>query len=86
MSSKLQRGLQAKYNLTHHLNAHARDRWRNRGRVGSGGKDSNRSATGSCHQNWSGVTGGEFDKTNQNIKMDTVHYMETKPDVMTQWN
>ena len=23
----------------------------------------------------------EFDKTNQNIKMDTVHYMETQPDL-----
>ena len=27
---------------------------------------------------FSGVTGSvEFDKTNQNIKMDTIHYMET---------
>jgi len=33
-------------------------------------------------KNFSGVTGSvEFDKTNQNIKMDTVHYMETKPDL-----
>jgi branched-chain amino acid transport system substrate-binding protein len=32
-----------------------------------------------------GVTGSvEFDKTNQNIKMDTIHYMETKPDLS--WN
>jgi len=29
-----------------------------------------------------GVTGSvEFDKTNQNIKMDTIHYMETLPDL-----
>ena len=34
---------------------------------------------------FSGVTGSvEFDKTNQNIKMDTIHYMETKPDLS--WN
>ena len=33
-------------------------------------------------KNFSGVTGSvEFDKTNQNIKMDTVHYMETLPDL-----
>jgi branched-chain amino acid transport system substrate-binding protein len=32
-------------------------------------------------KNFSGVTGSvEFDKTNQNIKMDTIHYMETLPD------
>jgi branched-chain amino acid transport system substrate-binding protein len=31
---------------------------------------------------FSGVTGSvEFDKTNQNEKMDTVHYMETLPDL-----
>jgi branched-chain amino acid transport system substrate-binding protein len=31
---------------------------------------------------FSGVTGSvEFDKTNQNIKMDTIHYMETLPDL-----
>src|SRR3954463_7559049 len=36
-------------------------------------------------KNFSGVTGSvEFDKNNQNIKMDTVHYMETKPDLS--WN
>ena len=37
-----------------------------------------------------GVTGSvEFDKTNQNTKMDTVHYMETKPDMSwtsLKWN
>ena len=36
-------------------------------------------------KDFSGVTGSvEFDKTNQNIKMDTIHYMETKPDLS--WN
>src|SRR5262252_1852065 len=31
---------------------------------------------------FSGVTGSvEFDKSNQNIKMDTIHYMETLPDL-----
>jgi hypothetical protein len=28
------------------------------------------------------VTGSvEFDKSNQNVKMDTIHYMETLPDL-----
>jgi branched-chain amino acid transport system substrate-binding protein len=39
---------------------------------------------------FSGVTGSvEFDKTNQNDKMDTVHYMETLPDLSwkaLKWN
>jgi len=31
---------------------------------------------------FSGVTGSvEFDQSNQNIKMDTIHYMETLPDL-----
>jgi branched-chain amino acid transport system substrate-binding protein len=37
-----------------------------------------------------GVTGSvEFDKNNQNIKMDTIHYMETRPDLSwtsLKWN
>jgi len=41
-------------------------------------------------KNFSGVTGSaEFDKTNQNVKMDTVHYMETQPDLSwkaLKWN
>ena len=41
-------------------------------------------------KNYSGVTGSvEFDKSNQNIKMDTIHYMETKPDMSwtsLKWN
>jgi branched-chain amino acid transport system substrate-binding protein len=33
-------------------------------------------------KNFSGVTGSvEFDKNNQNTKMDTIHYMETQPDL-----
>jgi branched-chain amino acid transport system substrate-binding protein len=36
-------------------------------------------------KDFKGVTGSvEFDKTNQNIKMDTIHYMETRPDLS--WN
>ena len=36
-------------------------------------------------KDFKGVTGSvEFDKSNQNIKMDTIHYMETKPDLS--WN
>jgi branched-chain amino acid transport system substrate-binding protein len=41
-------------------------------------------------KNFSGVTGSvEFDKTNQNVKMDTIHYMETNPDLSwtsLKWN
>ena len=41
-------------------------------------------------RSFSGVTGSvEFDKTNQNVKMDTVHYMETLPDLSwkaLKWN
>jgi ABC-type branched-subunit amino acid transport system substrate-binding protein len=41
-------------------------------------------------KDFSGVTGSvTFDKTNQNIKMDTVHYMQTKPDLSWEslkWN
>jgi branched-chain amino acid transport system substrate-binding protein len=51
--------------------------------VRRGGKDSQ-----SIHdvmaatKGFSGVTGSvEFDKTRQNIKMDTIHYMETLPDL-----
>src|SRR3954463_2524680 len=36
-------------------------------------------------KDFKGVTGSvEFDKSNQNTKMDTIHYMETKPDLS--WN
>jgi hypothetical protein len=41
-------------------------------------------------KDFSGITGSvEFDKTNQNIKMDTVHYMETMQDLSwkaLKWN
>jgi branched-chain amino acid transport system substrate-binding protein len=33
-------------------------------------------------KSFSGVTGSvTFDKTNQNVSMDTIHYMETLPDL-----
>jgi ABC-type branched-subunit amino acid transport system substrate-binding protein len=36
-------------------------------------------------KDFKGVTGSvAFDKNNQNIKMDTIHYMETRPDLS--WN
>jgi branched-chain amino acid transport system substrate-binding protein len=41
-------------------------------------------------KNFSGVTGSvEFDKANQNIRMDTIHYMKTEPDLSwksLKWN
>jgi branched-chain amino acid transport system substrate-binding protein len=51
--------------------------------VRRGGKDpqSIRDAMAAT-KNFSGVTGSvEFDKSNQNVKMDTIHYMETLPDL-----
>src|SRR5207247_6176366 len=79
------RSFKAKY--THeptHINAHAFDQ------IGviadvvrRGGKDSQsiRDIMATT-KNFSGVTGSvEFDKTNQNTKMDTIHYMETLPDL-----
>jgi branched-chain amino acid transport system substrate-binding protein len=79
------RSFKAKYNQEPtHINAHAFDQ------IGviadvvrRGGKDSQSirdimAAT----KNFSGVTGSvEFDKSNQNIRMDTIHYMETLPDL-----
>src|SRR3954470_8125174 len=70
-----------------HLNAHAYDQiMLIADVVKRGGKDAQSirdimAAT----KDFSGVTGSvEFDKNNQNIKMDTIHYMETKPDLS--WN
>ena len=41
-------------------------------------------------KSFSGVTGNvEFDTTNQNVRMDTIHYMETLPDLSwkaLKWN
>jgi branched-chain amino acid transport system substrate-binding protein len=75
----------AKYNQDPtHINAHAYDQILVIADVvRRGGKDAQSirdimAAT----KNFSGVTGSvEFDKTNQNTKMDTIHYMETLPDL-----
>jgi branched-chain amino acid transport system substrate-binding protein len=83
----------AKYNADPtHLNAHAYDQiMLIADVVKRGGKDAQSIRDGlAATKNWSGVTGSvEFDKTNQNTKMDTVHYMETKPDMSwtsLKWN
>ena len=79
------RAFKAKYNQDPtHLNAHAYDQiMLIADVVRRGGKDAQsiRDAMAAT-KNFSGVTGSvEFDKTNQNIKMDTIHYMETLPDL-----
>src|SRR6476469_920658 len=79
------RSFKAKYGQEPtHINAHAFDQILVvADAIRRGGKDSQSirdimAAT----KDFSGVTGGvEFDKTNQNIKMDTIHYMETLPDL-----
>jgi branched-chain amino acid transport system substrate-binding protein len=79
------RSFKAKYNQDPtHINAHAFDQILVIADVvRRGGKDAQSirdlmAAT----KDFSGVTGSvEFDKTNQNIKMDTIHYMETLPDL-----
>jgi len=83
----------AKYNADPtHLNAHAYDQiMLIADVVKRGGKDAQSIRDGlAATKNYSGVTGSvEFDKTNQNTKMDTVHYMETKPDMSwtsLKWN
>jgi branched-chain amino acid transport system substrate-binding protein len=83
----------AKYNADPtHLNAHAYDQiMLIADVVKRGGKDAQSIRDGlAATKNYTGVTGSvEFDKTNQNVKMDTVHYMETKPDMSwtsLKWN
>ena len=83
----------AKYNADPtHLNAHAYDQiMLIADVVKRGGKDPQTIRDGlAATKSYSGVTGSvEFDKTNQNIKMDTIHYMETKPDMSwtsLKWN
>ena len=75
----------AKYNQDPtHINAHAYDQvMLIADVVRRGGKDAQSIRDGlAATKNFSGVTGSvEFDKTNQNIKMDTIHYMETQPDL-----
>jgi branched-chain amino acid transport system substrate-binding protein len=75
-----------------HLNAHAYDQiMLIADVVKRGGKDPQSIRdTLAATKDFSGVTGSvEFDKTNQNVKMDTIHYMETKPDLSwtsLKWN
>src|SRR6202011_4360688 len=87
------RAFRAKYNQEPtHLNAHAYDQIMVvADAVRRGGKDpqSIRDALAAT-KDFHGVTGSvEFDKHNQNIRMDTIHYMETLPDLSWQalaWN
>src|SRR6266478_3630028 len=79
------RSFKAKYNQEPtHINAHAFDQILVVADViRRGGKDSQsiRDIMATT-KDFSGVTGSvEFDKTNQNTKMDTIHYMETLPDL-----
>ena len=70
-----------------HLNAHAYDQiMLIADVVKRGGKDAQSIRdTLAATKDFKGVTGSvEFDKNNQNTKMDTIHYMETKPDLS--WN
>ena len=79
------RAFKAKYNQEPtHLNAHAYDQIiLIADVVRRGGKDSQSIRdTLAATKNFSGVTGSvEFDAHNQNIRMDTIHYMETLPDL-----
>jgi len=83
----------AKYNEDPtHLNAHAYDQiMLIADVVRRGGHDAQSIREGlAATKDFSGVTGSVvFDKTNQNISMDTVHYMETMPDLSwksLKWN
>jgi branched-chain amino acid transport system substrate-binding protein len=70
-----------------HINAHAYDQiMLIADVVKRGAKDAQSIRdTLAATKDFKGVTGSvEFDKSNQNIKMDTIHYMETKPDLS--WN
>ena len=84
---------QARYNQDPtHLNAHAFDQiMLIADVVRRGATDAQSIRDGlAATKDFSGVTGSvEFDKNNQNIKMDTVHYMETNPDLSwtaLKWN
>jgi branched-chain amino acid transport system substrate-binding protein len=70
-----------------HLNAHAYDQvMLIADAVKRGAKDAQSIRdTLAATKNFAGVTGSvEFDKTNQNIRKDTIHYMETQPALT--WN
>ena len=78
----------AKYNADPtHINAHAYDQIMLIGDVVKRGATDAQSIRDqlAATKSFVGVTGSvEFDKNNQNTKMDTIHYMETKPDLS--WN
>ena len=81
-------GFKAKFNAEPtHINAHAYDQiMLIADVVKRGAKDAQsiRDALAAT-KDFKGVTGSvAFDKNNQNIKMDTIHYMETRPDLS--WN
>src|SRR5215471_6750718 len=82
------RNFKAKFNSDPtHLNAHAYDQIMLIADVVKRGARDAQSIrdTLAATKNFVGVTGSvEFDKTNQNIRKDTIHYMETKPDLS--WN
>jgi branched-chain amino acid transport system substrate-binding protein len=70
-----------------HLNAHAYDQiMLIADAVKRGAKDAQSIRdTLAATKTFAGVTGSvEFDRTNQNIRKDTIHYMETRPDLS--WN
>jgi branched-chain amino acid transport system substrate-binding protein len=70
-----------------HINAHAYDQILLIGDVVKRGAKDAQSIRDqlAATKSFVGVTGSvEFDKNNQNTKMDTIHYMETKPDLS--WN
>src|SRR5690348_5570711 len=86
-------GFKTKFNSDPtHLNAHAYDQiMLIADVVKRGGKDAQTIRdTLAATKDFSGVTGTvAFDKTNQNVQMDTIHYMETKPDLSWEslkWN
>ena len=78
----------AKYNADPtHINAHAYDQIMLIADVVKRGAKDAQSIRDMLAQtrDFRGVTGSvEFDKNNQNTRMDTIHYMETKPDLS--WN
>jgi len=79
------RSFKAKYNQEPtHINAHAYDQIlviADAVRRGGTDPQSIRDVLAAT-KGFSGVTGSvEFDQSNQNIKMDTIHYMETLPDL-----
>jgi branched-chain amino acid transport system substrate-binding protein len=81
-------GFKAKFNADPtHINAHAYDQiLLIADVVRRGAKDAQSIRDGlAATKDFKGVTGSvEFDNRNQNIRMDTIHYMETKPDLS--WN